>query len=159
MSAVGRQPTALASLRARLSKGQSGYAGKEIANIMAAGEGAGDRHEDIIAVQIYKVVNRADVTPDDLFVAGLRFVEAAARSNFKRQLAPVLADWARERWAYSIEEQQFYLHNPLQTVPSIREALASSEAGLAFVGKLLVTIEPAVKPHLGKSFREFLLSL
>jgi crotonobetainyl-CoA:carnitine CoA-transferase CaiB-like acyl-CoA transferase len=126
---------------------------------MVAGEGAGSRLEDQIAAEIYKVANRTDLTPDELFVAGLRFIQSAKRSNFKKLLAPALAEWAREHWTYVIEKQQFYLRNPSTAVPPIKEALAASGAELAFVGKLLVAIEPAVNPRIDQQFREFLLSL
>jgi hypothetical protein len=99
------------------------------------------------------------LTPDELFIASLRFVQAAKRSNFKKLLSSALAAWARECWAFAIAEQRFYLRNPSVTVPAIEDALAASDGDLAFVGKLLVAIQPAVNPRIDNEFREFLLSL
>jgi hypothetical protein len=159
MAALERQSTALTSLFTRVGECQAGDGRTEITKTMAMGESASDRLENQIALQIYKVANRADLTPDELLVAGVRFAQSAKRSSFKKLLAPALADWVRKCWAYAIEEQRFYLRNPSTAVPLIKEALTSSDVGLAFVGKLFVAIEPAVKSRFDQSFREFLLSL
>jgi hypothetical protein len=119
----------------------------------------GDRLEDAIAAEIYKVAHRSDLDPDELFVAGLRFIQAAARSNFKSLLASVLGEWARARWSYVLREQRFFLRNPAATVGPIEEALAQPDTGLGFTAKLLVAAEAAVPTRFDQTFREFLRSL
>jgi hypothetical protein len=159
VAALKQEPVALTSLYSRVSESQTSQAGKEIAKIMATGDAANQRFEDLTAAEVHKIANRGDLTPDELFIASLRFVQAAKRSNFKKLLSSALAAWARECWAFAIAEQRFYLRNPSVTVPAIEDALAASDGDLAFVGKLLVAIQPAVNPRIDNEFREFLLSL
>ena len=159
MAAFERKPEALASLCALATSIKAGYPGAAILGSMASGNGGDSELSPIVAVYIHRLINRADLVPDDLFMAGLRFLEAAKRSNFSRILAPALENWARERWAYAIEEQRFHLRNPVASVPSIREVLASRTTGLTFLGRLHVAVEPAVKINIPQVFREMLLGL
>jgi hypothetical protein len=97
MAAPERRQAAPASFCARVAESQSGCAGREVGAIIATGAGTRDRLADHIALQICKVANRADPTPDELFVAGVGFVLSANRSHFKKLLATALADWSRQR--------------------------------------------------------------
>jgi len=112
-----------------------------------------------VAVQIHRLVHRAVLTPDELFVANVRFVQWAKKSNLQRVLIPPLEAWARAAWTHAIEEQRFNLRSPTSSVPPIREALASSDTALKFLGKLIVSAEPAVHHKFDQTFRDFLLSL
>lgn len=159
MAAISSHPTVLASLRSRATNGRIALPGRRIAEIMASGERPGDRLEDHVAAEIYRIATRTDLTTDDLFVACVRFVQSAAHSNFKSFLARPLAEWARTLWTGTIREQRFRLRLPFLTVPLIEQALASGDVGLTFAGKLLVTLEPAVNRPLDQSLRSFLLSL
>lgn len=138
---------------------QGGAVCRELATTMATGESRGNQDRMIVAKQVYAVVRASELTPEELYVAGVRFVQAAVASNFKAVLAPALARWARERWTYACEQQRFYMRSPGASVPAIKKAIASSDSGLAFVGRLLVAIEPAVRSQLDSKTREFLLSL
>jgi hypothetical protein len=158
-AALSQQSPALASLATRLGHISADDARRAVVAIMATGETPGDRLEDYIAAEIYKVAHRSDLDPNELFVAGVRFVQAAARSNFKNLLVPLLREWAQVRWSYVLREQRFFLRNPAATVGPIEAALARSDTGLGFTAKVLVAAQPAVQTRIDQTFREFLLSL
>jgi hypothetical protein len=105
------------------------------------------------------VVHQAALTPDELFVACVRFVQWAKKSNLQRLLVPLLESWARAAWVRAIEEQRFYLRSPASSVPAIRGVLASTGTGLSFLGTLIVSAQPAVHHRFDQMFRDFLLSL
>jgi hypothetical protein len=89
----------------------------------------------------------------------VRFVQWAKKSNLQRVLGPTIEKWARERWFHVIEQQTFNLRNPAAAVPPIRDALASTESGLKFLGRLFVAAEPAMRTKFDHVFRDFLLAL
>lgn len=159
MAAFRGRLDVLTSLGTRASLDCGEFSGDELRTIMATGASASDRFNDNVALHIHKVASHTAMTPDELFVAGVRFVQSVHRSSFKSVLTPALLDWSRERWTYIVREQRFYLRNLAATIPAIQEALASSEVGLSFVGKLLVAIEPAVRTRCDQSIRRFLLSV
>jgi hypothetical protein len=159
VAAVEGQTAALASLCARADEIRGGYAGKEILDIMASGKTSEENLPSYAAVQIYHLVNKKDMTPDELFVAGVRFVQWAKKSNLQRVLGPAIEKWARERWVHVIEQQTFNLRSPATSVPPIRDALASTESGVRFLGRLFVAAEPAMRTKFDHVFREFLLAL
>jgi hypothetical protein len=112
-----------------------------------------------VAVEIHRLMHHPILTPDELFVANVRFVQWAKKSNLQRVLTLPLEAWARAAWAHAIEEQRFNLRSPTSSVPPIAEVLASSDTGLNFLGKLIVSAEPAVHHKFDQTFRDFLLSL
>jgi tetratricopeptide (TPR) repeat protein len=159
MTAVQQQPAALVALCDLSAEIQPGYAGKEVLALMASGDGNDEELPAFVAVQVHKIAHHPDLTPDEVFVAGVRFVQWAKRSNFQKVLAPAIEKWARARWANIIEEQRFNLRNPVTSVPPIGDALASTETRLKFLGRLLVAAQPAMRTKFDQGFREFLLSL
>ncbi len=159
MAAVAGQPEPLASLCARAGEIQGGYAGREILDTIASGETSEKNLPPYVAVQIHHVIHNKHLTPDELFVAGVRFVQWAKKSSLQKVLGPAIAKWAREHWGHVIEQQTFNLRNPATSVPPIRDALASTESGLKFLGKLFVAAEPAMRTKFDNVFREFLLAL
>ena len=74
-------------------------------------------------------------------------------------IVPPLEAWARAAWERAIEEQRFNLRSPASSVPAIREILASTGMGLGFLGRLIVSAQPAVQYRFDQTFRDFLLSV
>lgn len=137
----------------------SKFPGERILRLMVHEEINSDRLEDHIAAEIRKVSQRIDLDPDDIFVAGLRFIQGVKRSNFKRHLEQPFSKWMRERWQWALDQQRFLLRNPAQTSAAIELAAASDEADLGGAGKLLLAAEAAVRTRLDQTFRDFLGSL
>ena len=159
IAALQNRPDALDDLYAGAANLRAGYGGKEVLDIIAAGESAAQALAPYVAVQIHLVAERSTLTPDELFVACVRFIQWAKKSNLQKVLTPAVEAWVRAGWAHAIEEQRFNLRNPAFTVPPIRALLESSDAGLTFLGRLVVAAQPAVHHKLGEAFRQFLLSL
>ena len=136
-----------------------GYPGRSILEVMATGQSREEKLPSCAAVEIYRVAHQATLTPDELFVACVRFVQWAKQSNLQRVLIPSLEAWARAAWERVIEEQRFNLRNPASSVPAIREALASTGMGLSFLGGLIVSAQPSVRHRFDQTFRDFFLSL
>jgi hypothetical protein len=159
IAALQRRPDALATLCTGAGDIQPGYPGRGILEAMASGQSREDKLPPYVAVEIHRIAHRATLTPDELFVACVRFVQWAKKSNLQRVLAPRLEAWARAAWAHAIEEQQFNLRSPASSVPPICEMLRSADTGLNFLGRLIVAAEPAVHPKFDPTLRDFLLSL
>jgi hypothetical protein len=158
-AATESRPEGLTALRRQFERARTDFAGKELAELMDAGGGGDRRLSEIIAEEIYKVAHRDDLNPDELYVAGLRFAQAAKRSDFKKRLGKALGSWLRKRWTYVVNHQKFRLRCPAVTVPQLKDALTSSVEGLAFVGNVLLAAELAVSVRLSQDHRDFLKSL
>jgi hypothetical protein len=159
VAALAKRADALHAFAQALETSDTPTSAKDLAGIMTGTRIPSDSVQDRIAAEIAKVAAREDLTPDDLFVALLRFVQGAKNSDFKRLLEPRLSAWARSAWQHVIDEQSFYLRNPMSSVPALRDALDSPKSGLAFVGGLLLAASSAVQTRLHRSFREFLAKL
>ncbi|CCD98879.1 hypothetical protein BRAS3809_2270008 [Bradyrhizobium sp. STM 3809] len=159
MAALRNRTDALDALSAEEKNLMPGYSGSKIFEIVAAGVSDEEELPFYVAVQVYYVAQHVDLTPDELFVASVRFAQWAKKSSLQKVLTPVIEGWARLRWSHVIEEQRFNLRSPASSVPPIRAVLESSETGLKFLGKLIVAAEPAVHHRFDRSFRQFLLSL
>ena len=133
--------------------------GEVSSNSWRVGERRDEKLPSYIAIEVYRVAHQATLTPDELFVACVRFVQWAKNSNLQQVLVPPLEAWARAAWERAIEEQRFYLRSPASSVPAIREILASTGVGLGFLGRLIVSAQPAVQHKFDQTFRDFLLSL
>ena len=138
---------------------QSGYGGQNVLKLMDSGGSGKEEFLSYVAREIHRVARNPDLSPDELFVACARFSQWAKKSNLQRVLAPAIKGWARTRWKRAIEEQTFNMRNPASSVPPIRAALAASDDGLKFVGRLMVAAEPAVHHKFDHTFRQYLLSL
>lgn len=159
MTALQKRPDALAALCAGGGEIQLGCPGKGILEIMANGQSRDEHLPSYVAVQVHRLASQVVLTPDELFVASVRFVQWAKKSNLQQVLTPALEVWLRAAWAHAIEEQQFNLRSPATSVPSIREVLTSPDAGLNLMGRLIVAAQPAVHHRFDQTFRDFLLSL
>jgi len=161
VAAVQRCPNALVALCEQGGEIRNGYPGRRMLELMAGGQRRDEELASYTAIEVYRVAHQAALTPDELFVACVRFVQWAKNSTLQQVLVPPLEAWARAAWERVIEEQQFYLRYPATSVPAIREALASTGTGLGFLGRLIVSAEPAVHRRFGfdHAFRDFLLSL
>lgn len=134
------------------------YPGLEIAAILSGGDSNGREGNYRVASLARAVAERRILDPNELFLAGVRFVEAAARSNFKRLLDSMVGDWVRDAWTNVARNQRFRLRNPRLTVPAIVDACASGR-GLERAARILLAAEPAVTGRIDAAFREFLRSL
>jgi len=159
MAALQRRLDALAILCAGGSEMLTGYPSRSILEIMAGGQSREEKLPSYVAFEIYRLIHQTTLTPDELFVACVRFVQWAKKSNLQRVLIPSVEAWARAAWERAIEEQRFYLRNPASSVPPIREVLSSADAGLNFMGKLIVSAQPAVHHKLEPSLHDFMRSL
>jgi len=159
IAALQHRPDALDDLCAEAANMPAGFDGKGVLGIIATGESAGEELPAYAAVQIHLAAKQSTLTPDELFVASVRFIQWAKKSNLQKVLTPAIEAWARAGWAHAIEEQRFNLRNPASTVAPIRAVLESSDIGLTFLGRLVVAAQPAVHHKLGEAFRQFLLSL
>jgi hypothetical protein len=159
MAALQNRRDAVDALCAKGANLPAGYGGKDILNIIASGESPVQELAPFVAVQVHRVAEQSNLTPDELFVACVRFVQWAKKSNLQRVLAPAVEAWARAGWAHAIKEQRVNLRNPASTVRPIRAVLESSDTGLKFLGRLIVAAQPAVHHKLGETFRQSLLSL
>jgi hypothetical protein len=158
-AAVQNRADAIALLCAEAGEIPPGYPGRKILEVLADGKSSEEELPPYVAVEIHHVAHHAELTPDELFIACVRFTQWATKSNLQKVLARAIEAWARARWAHAIEEQQFNLRSPATSVPAIREALASTDAGLKFLGQLIIASQPAVRTKFDQAFRQFLLSL
>ena len=159
VAALQKRNDALGALCAGAGDIQQGYPGSTILRIMSEGQSRDDKLPSHTAVEIHRVAHQAALVPDDVFVACVRFVQWAKKSSLQRILTPALEAWARAAWARAIEDQQFHLRSPASSVPPIREVLCSADTGLNFLGRLIVSAEPAVRHKFDQTFRTYLLSL
>jgi hypothetical protein len=119
MAALQKRADALAALFAGAGHIQPGYPGRKILEVMANGQSHEEGLPPYVAVQIHQVAHQAVLTPDELFVACVRFAQWADKSNLQAVLTPPLEAWARAAWAHAIEEQRFNLRSPVGSVPPI----------------------------------------
>lgn len=157
-AAISEKREAIAELGKLIADYPPRYSGGSILQGMLEGHKDGSRVEEFTADVIYKVASDAGLTADELFVACIRFLQTAKRSNFRKLLTPLILDWAKSKWNYVIDEQRFYLINPTTTVPAIRDALNALDEELSSLGRLIVAIEPSMKTPLSQPFRDYLVS-
>lgn len=116
--------------------------------------------EEAVQVAIQQVASRAsDLQPDEVFVAALQMIQFIAASTLNTVLAPLLADWLRERWTHAVDEQVFLLRSPATTIPAIRQVLAMQEHSLQYCAHFLATVAPAATTRLHETFRAFLANV
>jgi tetratricopeptide (TPR) repeat protein len=105
------------------------------------------------------VANGSDIQPDEVFVAGLRMIQFIERSTLSTVLAPLLANWLRERWTHAVDEQAFLLRSPATNIPAIKQVLGMKERSLQYCAHLLATVAPAAATRLDETFRTYLTNL
>jgi hypothetical protein len=94
--------------------------------------------------------------PRRLWEVGLRLFEKLRQSNFRKVLAPLLANWLREQWQRIVANETFRLSRPMQTVPAIETSLAENKKGEAFIASLLLTSAEAVGSPLSDEYEKLL---
>jgi hypothetical protein len=158
-AALANRADALMSLQANAGAYDASYPGLPLLGVVTTGDKTSERIEEYTAEQIFKACTQADLTPNELFIACVRFTQTTKSSNFKARLTPALIEWVRRKWSYVLDQQTFYLTNPTFNVPLIKAALGGLGNDLGQLGKLLVALEPALKTRLGDVFRKYLQSL
>ena len=106
----------------------------------------------------------ADLPPPPLrakenWIAGLRFLEKARKSNFVREIMFPLAKWHRERWTEVLEKGVTFLHHIEDNVPVLRAVLDEQRNDEPFIANLLLKMAPAVDMELGEDMEGYLRSL
>jgi hypothetical protein len=91
--------------------------------------------------------------------AGIRFFEAARKSNFVHEIMYPLALWSRERWTETLEKGISFLTHIEDNVPVLREVLEEKRNDQAFVANLLLKLAPAIDQELTEDMEGFLRSL
>lgn len=90
-----------------------------------------------------------------LWNAGLRVLQRLRSSNFAAELAPLLADWLRQRWTEAIADpEHFKLARAETAVPAIQQALTDGKTDQAFVAALLHAAFDGVEPHPDPEYRK-----
>ena len=136
---VGRRD-ALFALETAASTYDPNYPGLPLLEVMKSGRMIDERVQEYTGAQIHKVCTQDDLTPNELFVACVRFTQTTRSSNFKAPLTLLLINWAKRKWSYVLEQQTFYLTNPAYNVPLIETALKGIGNDLGALGKMLVVI-------------------
>jgi hypothetical protein len=89
-----------------------------------------------------------------LWNAGLRVLQRLRSSNFAAELAPLLAEWLRQRWTEAIADpEKFKFARTEVAVPAIKQALTDENNDQAFVAGLLHAAFDAIEPHLDPEYR------
>jgi hypothetical protein len=89
----------------------------------------------------------------DIWGSGLRLLQRIRSSNFVQELAPILGQWLREKWAIAITQQRFNLVRPRTSVPPIEAALADEVNDQAFVAALLLASAEATDIAIEDDYR------
>ena len=112
--------------------------------------------ERIVADIIAKCLQDELLSPNEFWMAGLRFFEWANQSLFKDLLLPHLAAWQRKGWRRVTHEERFRLSTPTLTVPRIEDVLNVPDNNGRFLASLIVVTADAVGSPLGREYREAL---
>ncbi|WP_139481246.1 hypothetical protein [Bradyrhizobium ivorense] len=158
-ASLQKRPDALNALYAAIPEQHYSPELNRLAGVMA-GALEPNATNEAVEIAINQVATRAsDLQPDDVFVASLNMIQFIARSTLNTALAPLLADWLRERWSHAVEQQAFLLRNPATNIPAIKQVLAIRENTLQYCAHFLATVAPAAKTRLDESFRAYLTYL
>ena len=96
------------------------------------------------------------LSPNEFWIAGLRFFEWANQSLFKDLLLPHIAAWQRKGWRRLTLKERFRLSAPILTVPSIEDVLNCPDDNGRFLASLILATADAVGSPLGREYREML---
>lgn len=159
-ASLQNRPEALRDLSSQISDLSYSDELKGLAGFMAGKVEKLDHVESPVADKINQVATRgADLQPNDVFVAALQMIQFVARSTLKTVLAPILANWLRERWTHAVADQTFLLRNPTTNIPAIKQVLGMQEHTVEYCAHFLATVAPAAKTRLAESFHEYLADL
>ena len=112
--------------------------------------------ERVVAEKISKCLENEILSPDEFWIAGLRFFEWANQSLFKNLLLPRLAAWQRKGWLRITREEKFRLSAPSLTVPRIEDVLNVPGDDARFLAGLILATVDAVGSSLGREYHEML---
>ena len=96
------------------------------------------------------------LSPNEFWIAGLRFFEWANQSLFEDLLLPNLAAWQRKGWRRLTHKERFRLSTPGLTVPRIEDVLNVPDDNSRFLANLILVTADAVGSPLGREYREVL---
>ncbi|TCG09227.1 hypothetical protein BZM27_06845 [Paraburkholderia steynii] len=154
-SAMNRQCDPLAEL-SKLLVGKSGAdEARELIAVMLNDGGTIEHVRVFVCRAVHTVITRDSLTPDELFIVTLRFVQAVRQSSFSFVVLRELVPWARTAWERAIENR-FAIRNPRITIPSIQQALVVERLELATVAEILLAAEGAVSVRMAPELRETL---
>jgi hypothetical protein len=159
VAAMAGKPDALTVL-ANLAREPTPYAIRVRSLVEIMNDSAADIRDlpERIARVISGVARQVDLTPDEVFVAGLRFTQVATNTRL-RPVAQRLETWVRAKWSDIVIHQKFRLRNPRSTAHEIETALRSSSTGLPFIAHVLLAAESAVTTELPLTMRNSLRSI
>jgi hypothetical protein len=132
------------------------YPGKAIVDKWRGGDAPLAALDKVVSEAIAVLRSDEYLAPRRLWEVGLRLFERIRQSNFRKLLAPLLANWLREQWKRIIANETFRLSRPLQTVPAIEESLADGKKSEAFIASLLLVTAEAVGSPLGAEYENLL---
>lgn len=159
-AALQGRAEALALLKARAAVIGMEQTYVDLIGCMADCPISSDQEEYIVAAQINRVSKGgAGLQPDEVFVAGIRFIARLNSSNLKSHVIPLLGQWMRTRWAFALEHQTALLRSPASSRPAIEGAISIKDDTLAYCAHLSLTVASAATSRLGTSFKEFLTQL
>jgi tetratricopeptide (TPR) repeat protein len=159
-ASLQNRPEALQELSSAMSERHYSSELNQIAGGMAGQVEMLDQPNEALEVAIKQVATGgSDLQPDEVFVAALQMIQFIARSTLSTVLAPILANWLRERWGYAVDEQAFLLRSPATNIPAIRQVIGMREQSLRYCAHFLATVAPAAKTRLDESFRTYLTNL
>lgn len=132
----------------------------DLIDCMAGCQISSDQEEYIVAAQIHRV-SKGDtkLQPDEVFVAGIRFIARLNSSNLKKHIIPLLGEWMRTRWAFAMEHQTALLRSPAANRAAIEGVIAVKDDTLAYCAHLSLTVAAAATSRLATSFKEFLTQI
>jgi hypothetical protein len=159
-ASLQNRPEALRELCSAMSERNYSSELNQIVGVMAGKVETKAHPNEALEVAINQVATGgSDLQPDDVFVAALQMIQFVARSTLSSVLAPILANWLRERWTHAVNEQAFLLRNPATNIPAIRQVLGIRECTLQYCAHFLATVAPAAKTRLDEPVRTYLTNL
>lgn len=154
-SLLNRRLDAISCLRDALGSklGQS-YPGKSLFDNWATKTTEPSDLDSEIAAILSLCLRSDRLSPDLLFLAGLRLLDWITQSPFKPVLIQHLAPWLRDQWRRVLQTERFLLYTPMSTVPAIEAVLNSQAEGEQFAARLALVAGVAVNVRLDNSLRE-----
>ena len=128
------------------------FPGQTIFEQLTGKAGIKNELDKIVAHIIRTLSSDNHPLPSFFWFSGLRFFEWINQTSLNSFLLPRLCIWQRSGWLRIISKERFRLSTPLQTVPTIQEALTIPENNRSFAANLLVTSSHAVGSSLESGY-------
>lgn len=110
----------------------------------------------IVARVIASVSGDYDLSVEELFVAHLRLLEWARRSQHQRVVLPILARRVVRDWSGILATRRALLKMPMLNVPAIESALAAEGEDGSLIARVLLAAEGAVSVGIAAEMRALL---